>query len=574
MEKRYPAVPSTWNAIDDLGRVLPAHDNVGGPREKVVGLFYWTWHNSPGGKAVNYTKILEENPDARYDYDHPVWKDIRSGHWNEPIFGYYKSYNKWVLRKHAEMLADAGVDVVIFDNTNGTSVWEESYMAVAETFSKAREDGVNAPKMTFLLPLHMGDPVNNNENCRVQLRSIYQNFFKPGLYQDMWFYWKGKPLILAYPDGLDLDDPLEKEISEFFTFRPVQPSYVAGQMRPDHWGWLSLYPQQVYNNPDGTPEQITVGVAQNHTERKGLSPMSADSAFGRSYTSKGFDTSPDAKKRGANFQEQWNRALEVDPEFVFVTSWNEWTAGRYKEIWGFPNGLPDECDDLNSRDCEPSKGELKDAYYYQLCANIRRYKGAEPQMEAALPSDLCLCSSREDWDNGGTAYGTYSGNTQPRDEYGYEYIHYTNNTGRNDIIYAKASHDKDYVYIMAACKEDLTPADGKAWMRLFLRTRMLRPTWEGFHYVVNRINPTDKAYLEQSTGGWNWKLVDSIEYKVDGNRVTVKIPRAAVGLDTPDFKLWFKWADNNIHDGDIMDVYNDGDAAPGGRFMFYYHGKD
>ena len=54
----------------------------------------------------------------------------------------------------------------------------------------------------------------------------------------------------------------------------------------------------------------------------------------------------------------------------------------------------------------------------------------------------------------------------------------------------------------------------------------------------------------------------------------MKIPRAPLGLNTPHFKLWFKWADNNIHDGDIMDVYNDGDTAPGGRFMFFYHGKD
>ena len=215
MEKRYPVCPDTWNAIDDLGRTLPAGDSVGAPREKFVGLFYWTWHNAPGGKAVNVTKIIRENPDAIHDYEHPVWKDIHSGHWNEPIYGFYKSYNKWVLRRHAELLADAGVDVVIFDNTNGTAVWEESYMALAETFSKARQDGVNAPKMSFLLPLHMGDP-QNNENCRVQLRSIYQHFFKPGLYKDMWFYWKGKPLIMGSTGGLDRNDPLDAEIMDFF----------------------------------------------------------------------------------------------------------------------------------------------------------------------------------------------------------------------------------------------------------------------------------------------------------------------------------------------------------------------
>ena len=574
MEKRYPAMPDTWNAIDSLGRALPAEDNVGGPRERFVGLFYWTWHNSPGGRAVNVTKTIRENPDAVHDYGHPIWRDIRGGHWDEPIYGFYKSYNKWVLRKHAELLADAGVDVVIFDNTNGTAVWEESYMALAETFSKAREDGVNAPKMTFLLPLHMGDAKNNNENCRVQLRSIYQRFFKPGLYRDMWFYWKGKPLILAYPDGLDPKDPLEKEILNFFTFRPVQPSYVRGQQRYDHWGWLSLYPQKIYANPDGTPEQITVGVAQNHNEKIGLTAMNAPNAFGRSYTSKGFDTRPDAKLWGANFQEQWDYALKVDPEFVFVTGWNEWTAGRY-DVWQkIPNAFPDEYNDANSRDCEPTKGDLKDNYYYQLCANIRRFKGARPQMKAAAPTPLTLYSAREAWDEGGAAYGSYSGNTAPRDEYGYENIHYVNHTGRNDMIYSKVSHDRDYVYFLAACREPITAPDAAAWMRLFIRTRELRPTWEGFHFAVNRICPDEHAYLEENLGGWKWRLAEKLDYTLDGTRLIVRVPRKALGLDTPEFKLWFKWMDHTCQDGDIMDVYNDGDCAPGGRFMYYYCGKD
>lgn len=39
-----------------------------------------------------------------------------------------------------------------------------------------------------------------------------------------------------------------------------------------------------------------------------------------------YDVTPDTDK-GLYFAEQWSRALEVDPEFVFVTGWNEWTAG-------------------------------------------------------------------------------------------------------------------------------------------------------------------------------------------------------------------------------------------------------
>jgi hypothetical protein len=33
-------------------------------------------------------------------------------HWGESAFGYYRSDDPWVLRKHAQMLSDAGVDVI------------------------------------------------------------------------------------------------------------------------------------------------------------------------------------------------------------------------------------------------------------------------------------------------------------------------------------------------------------------------------------------------------------------------------------------------------------------------------
>jgi len=570
---KYPAMPDTWDAIDGLGRKMPVHDHVGDPREKFVGLFYWTWHDVPRGDPHNMADVADACPEALQDYDHPAWQSEKGPwYWNEPIYGYYRPFHKWVLRKHAELLANAGVDVVIFDNTNGVNTWDGAYQALAQVFSQAKKDGVNAPGIAFLMPLHWPYDPMNAYNCRVQLRHIYVDFYRPGKCKDTWFYWKGKPLVMAYPDALDPHDPLDREILEFFTFRPCQPKYSHVEPRENMWGWLSLYPQQVYNNPDGTPEQITVGVAQNYNEKWGLTGMNADSVFGRTYTSKGFDTRPDAKLWGANFQEQWDYALQVDPEFVFVTGWNEWMASR-NVIWNHqPNALQDECDDMNSRDCEPSKGDLKDHYYYQLCANIRRFKGARPQMEAAPPASLGL----EDvaaWEDGGTAYGDYPNNIDHRYEVGWNIL-YENNTGRNDILYSKVSHDRENVYIAVKCASLITPPSDKGWMRLFLRTRLLRPDWEGFHFVVNRINPGEKAYLEQSLGGWKWKLIEKIDYRLEGDTLIVKIPRAPLGLDTPNFKLWFKWADNNILDGDIMDVYTDGDTAPGGRFMFFYHGKD
>ena len=53
----------------------------------------------------------------------------------------------------------------------------------------------------------------------------------------------------------------------------------------------------------------------------------------------------------------------------------------------------------------------------------------------------------------------------------------------------------------------------------------------------------------------------------------VKIPRSMLGIGDGEFTINFKWADNTQVDGDILDFYKTGDAAPGGRFKYQYKSK-
>lgn len=564
-------VPDTWDAIDGLGRILPSHEETGGVRgDRYVGIFYWTWHcaHAKSTSPNNVTKILEKYPEALTDPEHPAWGRIQAPHhWNEPLFGYYDTVDKWVLRKHAEMLADAGVDVVIFDNTNGTFTWKESYTALLETFAEARADGVKTPQISFLLPLFGGD-----QNTNIQLESIYKDIYRPGKYSDLWFYWKGKPLMMAYPDALAADDPLQAEIRDFFTFRPGQPSYTQGQMRPDHWGWLSVHPQQIYRNADGTPEQITVGVAQNHSAELGLTAMNGVNVFGRTYTSKGYDSREDAVLYGANLAEQFEYALQMDPEFIFITGWNEWVAGRFQHWQGVDNAFPDQFNDYFSRDIEPSKGQLKDHYYYQMVSYIRRFKGTHPQPDASVPVTVDIDGSHTQWDGIFPAFYSYRGNTADRDCDGYLTTHYVNTTGRNDIVLAKAARDSENVYFYVECADEITAPDDPLWMRLLISVENGGDGWEGFHFILNRNKP---GILERSAGGWNWKEIGSVRWSLKGKVLQAAIPRDMMGLPEGGFTIRFKWADNNLTEdesgeADIMNLYSDGDTAPGGRFCFRY----
>ena len=151
--------PDTWVAVDGLGRSLPTYTEVGETdKEKFVGLFYWTWHYNfaSSNEADNVTEILRQYPEAVRDFSHPAWENTYSGkpyHWNEPLFGYYQNLDEYVVRKHAELIADAGVDVIIFDCTNGAYTWQPAYEVLFKVFDEAIKEGVNVPQVAFMLPM-------------------------------------------------------------------------------------------------------------------------------------------------------------------------------------------------------------------------------------------------------------------------------------------------------------------------------------------------------------------------------------------------------------------------------------
>ncbi|MGO3805514.1 MAG: hypothetical protein ACTJHT_04355 [Sphingobacterium sp.] len=580
--QQVPYVSSNdWAFTDALGRKVIGPDQAGAKKkDKTVAMFYWTWHQGEDDTSYqvkNITEIVRAHPEAMKDYNHPAWGTKKPGFffWEQPLFGYYKTTDPWVLRKHAEMLADAGVDVVFFDCTNGSLTWKESYEALLATWDQAQKDGVNVPKIAFMLPF---GPVANSD---VSLRQLYKDVYEPGRYKNLWFIWKGKPGIMAYPDNLEKSGT-DKKIANFFTFRPGQPDYVDGPTRKDQWGWLENYPQHGYVPLDGGKfEQVAVGVAQNAGPSTDghCSAFNLPGTYGRNFSMRnGFDPRIDGYLYGWNFQEQWDRAHELDPELVFITGWNEFTAGQWlpKDSWtGDPFSFVDQYDWNHSRDIEPNKGwgDKGDVYYQQLVDNVRRFKGMNPIATASQPKSIVL-GKAGDWEDVLPVYKHYVGNTMHRDHRGRYSEYYTNNTGRNDIVEAKVARDNDKLFFYVETAENLTPSTDPNWMMLFIDAdRDKRTGWNGYEYMVNRRNPkAGKVRVERNVAGrWQWEAIGEVTFVVKANTLEISLPKKLLGISGSVLDLEFKWNDNMQEIGNIMDFYVNGDTAPGGRFNFIYN---
>jgi hypothetical protein len=567
-----------WAATDALGRKVREYKDAGDKRkDKYVAVFYWTWHQGDDTtfQVKNITDIVRKYPEAMKDYNHPAWGTKRPFfYWEQPLFGYYQTTDKWVLRKHAEMLADAGVDAVFFDCTNASITWKESYEALMETWDKAQKDGVKVPKIAFMLPF------GATPYSLVSLRQLYNDVYKPERYKNLWFVWKGKPFIMGYSDNLT-NSETDKEIADFFTFRPGQPDYVDGPNRKDQWGWLEMYPQHGYApTANGGYEEVPVGVAQNaNPVSKGhCSAFNLEDAYGRNFSVRnGFDPRIDGYLYGWNFLEQWHRAFELNPELVFVTGWNEYVAGQWqpKDVWtGDPFSFVDEYSWNCSRDIEPNKGwgDKGDVYYLQLVDNIRKFKGMYRPDTVSVAKTINI-KNLDDWKDVKPYFASYKGNTMHRNHSGRGDSFYVNNTGRNDIVGAKVARDAENVYFYVKTADKLTSSIGKHWMMLFLDTDRDKSTgWNGYDYVVNRVNPkSGKVIIEKNyKGKWIWEQAAQSKFIVKNNVLVFSIPRKVLNLENHPLNIEFKWNDNMQDEGNIMDFYVNGDAAPGGRFNFVY----
>lgn len=557
MAQTVDTMPDTWAATDALGRPLLTAPSVPEPRPgKAVGIFYFLWLDLKYGPH-DVTKALATDPNAMTNAESPVWgPKMAYHHWGEPMYGYYLNTDPWVMRRHATMLSDAGIDVVIFDVTN-QATYPDSWKALAETWTQMRKEGLKTPQMAFLCPFW---------NPMGSLNQLWDQLYKPGLYKDLWYKWKGKPLIMADPA------PVPAEMKDFFTFRKPMPSYFDGPTGPDQWSWLEIYPQRMYKNSEGENEMMVVGTAMNGVDGRLGSMSEGERVYGRTWHNGARDTSPGAVDKGLNFAEQFEHAIKEDPDFIFITGWNEWIAMRFAEFNGIkkPVMFVDQFDQEYSRDIEPMKGGHTDNYYYQMINYIRQFKGARAVPKAGREVSIGKNTPWSAWNKVTPTYLDTVNETLPRDHDGIgQELHYTDNSGRNDLRVAKVARDAKNLVFYVQTTNDITPRTGQQWMQLFISTGN-GPAWEGFQFAVNRVSPGSKAVLEVCQGGWNWKKLADVDYKLQGKQLMITIPRKLLGLDGKRVQLQFKWADNCLKGGDIVTAWTMGDTAPSGRARYIY----
>ncbi|MGN7786406.1 hypothetical protein ACTJIJ_17870 [Niabella sp. 22666] len=557
------------SGVDDLGRVLPQNSVVGDPvKNRQVGMFYFLWQGDTRSRVSerfwDLTDMYEKNPGIFNDFYHKGWGGGagipgRYYFWGKSIYGYYRGDDYWVHLKNIQLLTDAGVDFLVIDATNRL-IYEEQSDILFKAIEAVRKQHKHPPKVVYY----------TNTASGAAMQDIYNKYYRQGApyrYPDCWFYLDGKPLIIGISK-----EATGSDYAGFFTIRESQ--WPNEKQKVNGWPWIEFQrPQYVYSNHRGEREIVNVSAAQHPN----LEASMGGSAFygkagnwGRSFHNNTPGNPSADMHYGYNIQEQWDFAIQQNVPFVFVTGWNEWVAGKWRSQSKDTSQslFVDQASPEYSRDVEPSlTAGLRDHYYMQLVANIRRYKGVNNDriIERQKKNAAAI-----DWDNIPVAYQDYIGDILHRDHPGAPSeprIVYKNTSGRNDINRLKVVAGKDRLHFFVNTVNKLTPAAGDNWMTLWLNTdASYQSGWLGYDYRVVKGNLLQR-YINN-----NWQSQGKIKHRVDTNYLVLEIPYRSLGLPAGNFSIEMKWSDN-MQNNDPLDWYVNGDAAPGGRFNLLLHIK-
>lgn len=564
-------------AIDDLGReVRITGDTFAEAGTRNVGLFYFLWIGEHGDHgALDMTKIVEEGGKDALKASYKGWGPVGAMHfWGEPLYGYYYSSDKWVMRKHIEMLTLAEVDFLYLDVTNAQPYLSNaaSLMKIIQEF---HDQGFNPPRVVFY----------TNSQSAATVNKIYSGIYKNGSYPDAWYYLDGKPLIIAFES--ECRKSLSAATADFFSYR--EPQWPNERQKKNAWPWMDFTrPQRVFKTKDGEKEAISVSVAQH----SGTIRFS-DSAFygnrtncGRSYHNKKNDDTEGATLYGYNFQEQWDRAIKADVPYVLVTGWNEWVAQRQPSD-GSQNNVVfvDTASMEYSRDIEPMRDGYFDNYYMQLIDNIRRYKGLAPTLVQDTRKIIDLDGEFSQWDDILVTYTDPTGDCEKRRSRCFGNDKVEDDSGNNDLRNAKVTHDTKYLYFYIDVPE--TYGEGEenyitahmpdtSWMQIFINTDMNAETgFYGFDYIINNTVKDNKTstLAKATSNGKEYAFEDTadIDYRIKGTQMMIRVALEDLGIkDYSQIKFAFKWVDSNTKITTMEQMYSEGDCAPLGRLSYVF----
>lgn len=568
-------------ALSDTGLEVMAPQDA--TSEKQVGIFYFVWQGTENAQTQIYdnTEILSRmDLTGKTSISLSEWQAAGGGPkgdfhwWGQPLFGYYDMNDEWVISRHLQMFAQAGIDFIVLDQTNGIRPgYIERITTLFEIAYDLQTQGVRVPKITFM---------SYDDGPGTVDKLYYYFYFKHPEWSSLHYHWNGHEKPVIFDNIAGWNKQASTQIDTAQKLASYDPAVTANvelrdvsfphETKVKYNGTGLLYldfrdmPQPVKDKSDGGYTFMNISVAEICATNRSTENILTETAD----RSRNFDGEcnrewhgeADAWRYGYNFAREFDYALKRDPDMVFITGWNEWIAQLQVRADGSIS-LIDNADINNSRDIEPMSGGYGDNYYLQMCRYITQFKYGTVALSPAGEATVDLTTTSEAWlSAGAVSYDDPTGDGAARDHQAaaVSSIVYTAPAADNDITRLYIAADTNATYLRVETAEAVKDAQKEGNLVLLIKVGDKT-------YAINRTGGTGTACTVEELIDGTWKPVGEATCHAEGNRFSVAVPTDLIpNGDT----LYIKWADGIADPADRMTYYTCPEAAPyGGMFLAF-----
>ena len=286
------------------------------PEKKRVLAFYYSWYRlrEVSNHKSHWNKINKNE------------KEISdSAHY--PEGGPYDSTNSEIIEKHMKEAKEAGIDTFI------VSWWGINSYETKEALSIILD---KAQKYDITISLYYEDNDHNSTEDRIEhglkdLKFIYNEYAKHPAFLKV----NGKPVLFIYKRAIHqmkwkewavIINRFKKETNNNFSFMVDYQSSIASTI----FDGLHTY------NLTSVAQSKSLNKIKNNLENryKNINNMAVKNNIISTLTViPGFDSrkiggdTHIARRNGELYSIMWEKALEINPDWIVITSWNEWHEG-------------------------------------------------------------------------------------------------------------------------------------------------------------------------------------------------------------------------------------------------------
>lgn len=369
--------------------------------ERYTTIFYSVWANQAMPSSLYGSDVYNMSSTVYSPYPSFNWwgkPAYAATHGDGTIKNNYLMYlnndpaqpNNGLLDYHADLLSQAGIDFITLDLTNGTQqAIVDGAKALCTRYQWRITNGYPTPKIAFWVL---------NETTLQAIETQIFNVYNANLFFN---YLNKKLLLVAQPNSaLSSADPAQPAVPTLGSFANYTTRHCWGLagVNGQYWCFKSNQttpPPAFYYN--GEPEQMSAAMATQSS----YMTMNGTTAY----------TGAIGRQNGAFFNTYIEAAKTVQPKFLFIHSWNEWTAQNlgtqavpyFTDLWR----------QEYSADIEPMDGGHTDQYYQLMKTKIGEFKRAGTlNWEFASDTEGWTATNQVtglSWQAGGYLGGTFAG---------------------------------------------------------------------------------------------------------------------------------------------------------------------